>query len=137
MSTSRLAAALESLEDEERALAAELNSLQARMHEVMQRLAELRDAIGPVKKLINGKPAFALNQPQEESFDGLPISEAIYKLMKLLQKPMHAPEISRELLARGYKTKSENFTNLVGATLRRLEGKRFARDDENQWGYIL
>jgi len=133
----RLAAALESLEEEERVLAAELTSLQVREREVQERLTELRDAIGPVKKLLNGKPAFALNQPQEVSFAGLPISEAIDKLLSTLHKPMTVPEIAKELLARGYKSNSENFTNLVGVTVRRLENKRFKRDAENRWTYFL
>lgn len=137
MSTERLTAALEALEKEEAALAAELTSLQLREREVIDRLAELRDAIGPVKKLVNGRTAFALGQPQEVSFAGLVISEAIDKLLTMLHKPMSAPEISRELLARGFKTESQNFTNLVGATLRRLEGKRFRREGDNGWTYLL
>lgn len=132
--TSHLVAALESLEQEEKALATELSSLMARQKEAEKRLTELREAIGPVKKLINGKSAFVLNQPQEASFAGLPISEAIGKLLSLLHKSMTAPEIAKELLARDYKTQSENFTNLVGATLRRLEGKRFKREGDG-WTY--
>lgn len=136
MSNTRLAAALESLEEEERSLAAELLSLHARTQELEARLREVRDAIGPVKKLINGTPKFSLNPPQEQSYDGLPISDAIHKLLTTLHKPMTPPEIARELLARGYTTNSENFTNLVGVTVRRLDGKRFMRDDENRWTYM-
>lgn len=133
----RLLAALESLEEEEKALVTELSSLQMRQRQVEVRLAELRDAIGPVKKLINGKPSFALVEPQESGLTGVPISEAIEKLLFSVQKPLTAPEIAKELLARGYQTSSENFTNLVGVTVRRLEKKKFVRDEQNRWSIYL
>jgi hypothetical protein len=128
-----LVAALESLEQEERQLVAELEATQVR-------LAQLRDVIAPMKKLLNGS---ALRPPRlirlrigPEGYEGLTISQAIHKVLKQGGKAMTAPEIKDALLGGGYKTDSMNLTNLIGATVRRLEGKRFQREGDLAWSAL-
>jgi hypothetical protein len=127
-----LEVALDSLRKEEERLAAELRSVAARKEELDDRLGELHDAMEAIEKLRSSRRVVLAPVPGE-SYAGLPISEAVTKLLSVKGKPMTVPEIADELVARGFKPNTKNFKNLVGVTVRRLKGKRFQQDDENRW----
>ncbi len=126
-----LEAALDSLRKEEERLAAELRGLESRKSEVESEIEELQELMEAIEKRIKAseRPTLTLapNPFEEESYEGLPISEAVAKLISVKGRSLRVPEIADELLARGFKTNSSNFKNLIGVTVRRLEGKRFTR----------
>ncbi len=48
-------------------------------------------------------------------------------------KPLTAPEIARGIAEHGFKSKSQNFVNMVGVILRGYEGTDFKRTSDNRW----
>jgi hypothetical protein len=123
-----IASALTALEIEERDLKQQIAALQ-------QRLTDVRAAIVPIRKLVgNTQEEIAFIQPMD--FTQLSLPRAMHQYLLARGIPMSAPEISRDLLAGGFKTESENFTNLVGTTLRRSEGRLFDRDKDGLWRAI-
>jgi hypothetical protein len=126
-----LEVALDSLRKEEERLAAELRGVQVRQNELQTELTELHALMESIQKRLNAaaRPQLTLAPAPIESYSDLPISEAVAKVLSVKGKPMTVPEIADELIARGFKSTSSNFKNLVGVTVRRLQGKRFLRDD--------
>lgn len=127
-SSNHLVAALASLREEEKRLVSQIKFLQARLHEVQA-------ATGPISKLL-GEPAAHHVSASDANYSNLTIRAGIARIMQERGVPLTAPEIAKSLLAKGFKSGASNFTNMVGVTLRRLEGKDFKRADDNNWTLV-
>jgi len=115
-----LALALASLEQEKEKLSSQLRTIQAQLDRVLGAIAQLS----------------LTDMESSGDYSSLTLRAAIHKYMKEKGKGLRASEIAHGLKERGFKSSAEKFPNMVGVTLRRLDGTDFKQDSEKRWTLI-
>lgn len=131
-----LSAALAELLAEESRLAKQAESVNAR-------LAAIRDAISPIKKLVEKDSALPVTETSGvfdvfvnqtvPDLHGLSLPKAIYRVLAAERDPLSAADVARRLKRLGFKSESKNLPNVTGTALRRLKGKRFEQNAYGKW----
>ena len=84
--------------------------------DLQRQRGELDDAVAAISRLVDARTTLPAT-----TFLGMSISKAIQKHLRATKEPQTASVIARGLEAGGIVTRSQDFTNTVFATLRRIE----------------
>jgi hypothetical protein len=106
-----------------------LADLRSRLDALEHERSEIQTAIAAIERIASvaaGGQGQSLAPPVDEhQFSGMPLQAAIAAHLSSVREPQSVREIAEAVKARGYKTKSPKFTNIVYNTLNRLsQGER-------------